>query len=86
MAVESAVEMTYRRDIENSAHPSGRRTELTSTFRRQLGALRAAEGFGVDAVIRPSETRPALIRLLGQLPRRKAMQTVTPRRHAVAPL
>jgi acetyl-CoA carboxylase carboxyltransferase component len=86
MAVETAVELIYRREVDAAEDPTRRRDDLTSGFRAQLGAVRGAEGFGYDAVVRPSETRSWLTRTMSQLPRRRAMQTVTPRRHPVSPL
>jgi propionyl-CoA carboxylase beta chain len=86
MAVESAVELVYKRAIDADDSPDDRRQELVARFQAQLGAVRGAEGFGVDAVCRPSETRAWLSSTLGQLPRRRLMQTLTPRRHAVQPL
>lgn len=86
MAVESAVELVYRKEIDAAADPAGRRTALVGEFRSRLGAVRGAEGFGVDAVVRPSETRAILATTLARLPRRREMLTSTPRRHPVAPL
>lgn len=86
MAVETAVELVFQRDLAAAEDPAGRRTELIEQFRGQLGAVRGAEGFGYDAVIRPSETRAWLADLLPVLPRHRLMDTFTPRRHGVAPL
>jgi propionyl-CoA carboxylase beta chain len=55
-------------------------------FSERIGVLRAAEAFGIDAVIRPSETREWLIATMATLPRRRLMDTFTPRRHPVTPL
>ncbi|MFL6108014.1 MAG: hypothetical protein ACJ72L_13715 [Marmoricola sp.] len=86
MGVETAIELVYRREVDTASDPRRRRAELIATFKEQLGAVRGAEGFGVDAVVRPSETRSWLSRTMDQLPRRREMQTLTPRRHPVAPL
>jgi len=86
MAVESAIELVYRRDVEAAEEPDARRAELAEGFRGRLGAVRGAEGFGYDAVIRPSETRGWLASLLPTLPRHRQMQVLTPRRRPVAPL
>jgi acetyl-CoA carboxylase carboxyltransferase component len=86
MAVESAVQLVYQRVIAAAENPGARRDELIDGFRGQLGAVRAAEGFGVDAVCRPSETRELLAATLRHLPRRRSMQNLTPRRHGVSPL
>lgn len=86
MAVETAVDMVFQRELSAAADPAARRTELIEQFRGQLGAVRGAEGFGYDAVIRPSETRAWLADLLPVLPRHRLLDTFTPRRHGVAPL
>ncbi len=76
----------FRRDLAAADDPDTRRAELAEEFRDRLGAVRGAEGFGYDAVIRPSETRGWLADLLPVLPRHRMMQPLTPRRHGVAPL
>lgn len=86
MGVETAVEMVHRREIDQAASSAGHRAELVSGYRAQIAALRGAEGFGFDAVVRPSETRDLVMRTLATVARRKAMQTITPRLHPVAPL
>lgn len=86
MGVETAVDLMYRREIEADTDPDRRRAELIAHFAPQIGALRAAEGFGIDAIIRPSETRAWITDVLSTLPRRRLIDTFTPRRHAVSPL
>lgn len=86
MAVESAIELVYRRDVASADDPDARRSELVESFSGRLGAVRGAEGFGYDVVIRPSETREWLASLLPTLPRHRQMQVLTPRRRPVAPL
>lgn len=86
MAVETAVELVFRKELDSAADPAARRREIADGFRDRAGAVRGAEGFGYDAVIRPSQTRAWLAELLGELPRRRLMQTLTPRRHGVPPL
>jgi len=86
MAVEAAVEMVHRRQIEGSDDPAAYRDAARRRYRDQIGALRGAEAFGFDAIVRPSQTREVLSRTLRTLPRRKLMQTTTPRLHPVSPL
>lgn len=86
MSVETAVDLVFQRELAAAADPVERRAELITQHRSQLGAVRGAEGFGYDAVIRPSETRAWLADLLPVLPRHRLMDTFTPRRHPVAPL
>lgn len=89
MAAETAVELVFKRELEAAADDEERaakRREIAAAFDDRAGAVRGAEGFGYDAVIRPSETRAWLAELLAQLPRRRLMETLTPRRHGVEPL
>ena len=89
MAAETAVELVFKRDLEAAASPEERAAkarEIAAAFDDRAGAVRGAEGFGYDAVIRPSETRAWLAELLPQLPRHRLMETLTPRRHGVEPL
>ncbi|WP_157951421.1 acyl-CoA carboxylase subunit beta [Rhodococcus opacus] len=86
MPVESAVDLIFRREISQADDPAALRRDLVERHSANAGAIRVAEGFGVDAVIRPSETRERLRTVMCTLPRRQLMQNLTPRRHPVAPL
>lgn len=86
MEPDNAVDLIFRKDLEAAPDREARRQELLGLFGDRLGALRGAEGFGFDAVVRPSETRDLLVRTLRTLPRHSRMQAVTPRRHPVQPL
>ncbi|GAB3068131.1 carboxyl transferase domain-containing protein [Nocardioides zeae] len=85
MGVETAVEMVYRREVAASDDPAAARSRLVAELQDRLGAVRAGEGFGVDVVQWPSETRAWLVETLADLPRRRHLRTTTPRRHPVAP-
>jgi acetyl-CoA carboxylase carboxyltransferase component len=71
MAVEGAVDVAYRRDYESAADPQARRRELIATFKSQLGAVRAADAFGIDEVIDPRATRQHLIEVFSACPPRR---------------
>jgi propionyl-CoA carboxylase beta chain len=86
MSPDSAIDLVFRRDLEAAEDPDARRKELLAMFGDRLGAVRGAEGFGFDRIVRPSETRDLLVDALASLPRRKLMQRVTPRHHPVMPL
>lgn len=86
MGVESAVDLVFRSEVAAADDPELRRKELIEQFRGQLGAVRGAQAFGFDEVVRPSQTRDRLVAALKTLPRRRQMQMVTPRVHPVAPL
>lgn len=76
MSVEGAVDIAYRKEISTAPDPEARRAELIEDFKDRLGALRAAEHFGIDDVIDPRDTR----RLIAE-----ALHTAPPRRRADAP-
>jgi len=57
MGIEGAVDVAYRREIEAADDPAAKREALISEFLDRTGAIRAVEGFGVDAAIDPRETR-----------------------------
>lgn len=86
MSPDSAIDLVFRRQLEAADDPTAMREQLAASFAGRLGAIRGAEGFGFDAVVRPSETRQLLIDALATVPRRKLMQHVTPRVHHVDPL
>ena len=88
MAAETAVELVFKRELDAAADEdrAAKKREIAAAFDDRASAIRGAEGFGYDAIIRPSETRAWLAELLAQLPRHRLMDTVTPRRHGVEPL
>ncbi|MFL0278128.1 acyl-CoA carboxylase subunit beta [Mycobacterium sp. SMC-19] len=86
MPVDAAVELVFRREIAAADDSEAAKQRLVSTHRANLGAVRAAEGFAVDAIVRPSQTREMLAATLRTLPRRRLMQTLTPRHRPVSPL
>lgn len=86
MSPDAAIDLVFRREVESAADPAAARQQMAGTFAGRLGAVRGAEGFGFDAVVRPSETRQLLVDTLAGLPRRKLMQHITPRIHPVDPL
>ena len=86
VGAQGAVGILYRKELAAAEDPDARRSELSRHFGERLSALRGAEGFGFDEVVRPSRTRDRIITTLEQLPRRRQLTTTTPRRHPVAPL
>jgi propionyl-CoA carboxylase beta chain len=71
MSIEGAIDVAYRKDYESAPDPQVRRREMIEETRRRVGALRAAEGFGVDDIIDPRDTRWRLIEVLARAqPRR----------------
>ncbi|AHH19835.1 acetyl-/propionyl-CoA carboxylase beta subunit [Nocardia nova SH22a] len=70
MSIEGAIDVAYRRDYTAAEDPQARRRELIAEVRDRVGALRAAEGFGLDDVIEPSETRARIAHVLAIARRR----------------
>jgi acetyl-CoA carboxylase carboxyltransferase component len=85
MSVEGAVDIAYRRQVEQAADPAVRRAELIAQFRSNINAFAAAEGFGVDDLIDPAETRDVLLEALARAPVRHPSRA--PRKtHAISPI
>jgi propionyl-CoA carboxylase beta chain len=71
MSIEGAIDVAYRKEYQSAPDPAARRQEMIDETRRRVGALRGAEGFGVDDIIDPRDTRRRLIEVLAYaLPRR----------------
>lgn len=86
MNVEAAIEVAYKRQIAAASDPDAERLRLAEQFRAKLGPIRAAEGFGIDDVVLPEQTRDLLIRSLQAAPIRRHLKKANPRIRAVAPI
>ncbi|HEY8201467.1 MAG TPA: carboxyl transferase domain-containing protein, partial [Actinomycetota bacterium] len=85
MGPEGAVNIIFRRDIEQSEDPASRRAELIAEYAARFATpYVAAERGYVDDVIEPQETRPRLIKALEVL--RTKRETLPPRKHGNLPL
>src|SRR5450432_941561 len=85
MGAQGAVNILYRRELADSTDQNALRTRLVSEYEDRLAnAYIAAEREYVDAVIRPAETRPQVIRALRAL--RSKRQTLPPKKHGNIPL
>jgi propionyl-CoA carboxylase beta chain len=71
MSVEGAIDVAFRKHYMAAPDPMQRRQEMIDETRQRIGALRAGEGFGVDDVIDPRDTRRRLIDVLAQAPARR---------------
>lgn len=71
MSVEGSVDVAYRKDYEAAADPAARRQQIIDCIRANVGALQAAEGFGLDDVIDPRTTRRRLMEVLARAPARR---------------
>jgi propionyl-CoA carboxylase beta chain len=85
MSVEGSVDVAYRKDFEAAQDPAARRQEIIDIFKSQLGALRAAEAFGIDEVIDPRQTRRTLCDTFDRSPPRRPNRH-PPRRRAISPI
>lgn len=85
MGVEGAVDIAYGREIESADDPEQRREELIDKFLDKSGALRAAEGAGIDAVIDPRETRDWVCRALNRSDE-SLERDWPPKKHGINPL
>jgi propionyl-CoA carboxylase beta chain len=85
MSVEGAIDVAFRRDYERANDPMARRQELIDETRSRIGSQLAAEGFGIDDIIDPRETRSKLVRALASAPARRPFAG-PPKRRSISPI
>jgi propionyl-CoA carboxylase beta chain len=85
MGPEGAVNIIYRRELNEAADQEARRAELVSDYREHLANpyIAAQRGY-IDDVIEPSETRPRLINALNMLQNKRDQNP--PKKHGNMPL
>src|SRR5688572_26513588 len=85
MGAEGAVNILYRREIQQAADPAAKRAELTEDFRQKLANpfVAASRGY-VDEVIRPRMTRAKLIAALASCENKRDKNP--PKKHGNIPL
>jgi propionyl-CoA carboxylase beta chain len=85
MGPEGAVNIVFRKQLEEAADPEARRAELIEEYRRQFAnPYTAAERGYVDEVIEPRRTRPVLIDALETALTKRERRP--PRKHGNIPL
>ena len=85
MGAQGAVNILYRRELATAQDPDALRAQRVTEYEDTLAnPYIAAERGYVDAVIRPAETRPHVIRALRAL--RAKRQTMPPKKHGNIPL
>jgi propionyl-CoA carboxylase beta chain len=85
MPPEGAVEVIFRKELQAARDPVAERARLTQDYRdRFANPYKAAELGFLDAVIKPEETRPRVLRALEML--RTKRQAVPPKKHGNMPL
>jgi propionyl-CoA carboxylase beta chain len=85
MGPDGAVNIIFRREIENAEDPQKRRAELVAGYREKFASpYVAAERGYVDDVIEPKETRPRLINALEMLSNKRDISPA--KKHGNIPL
>lgn len=85
MSVEGSVDVAFRRDYEGAPDPAARRRELIAAIRQEISPFKAAEGFGIDDVIEPGETRERIAEVLARAPARRP-NPIPPKFRAISPI
>jgi len=85
MSIEGSVDVAYRKDYESAADPAKRRQEIIDSIRARIGPLQAAEGFGIDDLIDPRDTRRRLIEALRRAPDRRDIG-MPPKFRSISPI
>ena len=86
MSVEGAVDVAYQKQVNAAPVPAEKREQLIARFREQLGALHAAEHFGIDDVIDPRDTRLVIAATFARSLPRKASRGWPAKRHGISPI
>jgi acetyl-CoA carboxylase carboxyltransferase component len=85
MGAEGAVNIIYRKEIEQSKDPAAARAKYVAEYNEKFANPYVAAALGyLDDVIEPQETRPRLIRALSAL--RGKRQSLPPKKHGLIPL
>lgn len=85
MGLEGAVNIVYRREILAAPDPEQKRREILAHFRKRIGALAGASGFGVDDIIDPRDTRPLLIQIFETMGLERH-DFMPPKKHGIVPI
>jgi acetyl-CoA carboxylase carboxyltransferase component len=64
MGAEGAVEIVFRRQVEEAEDPAAKKAELIANYRKIIDVYIAAANDMIDDVIDPRETRPTICRAL----------------------
>ena len=85
MSVEGSVDVAFRKDYASAPDPQARRQEMIDDIRGRISSLRAAEGFGIDEIIDPRDTRRMLIEIFAHCPPRRPNDH-PPKFRSIAPI
>ena len=64
MGAEGAVEIVFRKQVEEADDPAAKKAELIAAYRKIIDVYVAARNGMIDDVIDPRETRPTICRAL----------------------
>jgi acetyl-CoA carboxylase carboxyltransferase component len=84
MGAEGAVEIVFRKQVEEADDPVVKKAELIAAYRGLIDVYLAAKNAMIDDVIDPRETRPAVIRALEMAAGKRVQRPW--RRHGVVPV
>jgi acetyl-CoA carboxylase carboxyltransferase component len=84
MGAEGAVEIVFRKQVEEADDPAAKKAELIESYRSLIDVYVAAANDMIDDVIDPRETRPTIIRAL-ELTEGKRVERPW-KRHGVVPV
>jgi acetyl-CoA carboxylase carboxyltransferase component len=84
MGAEGAVEIVFRKQVEEAEDPVAKKAELIAAYRELIDVYVAARNDMIDDVIDPRETRPTIIRAL-EMSEGKRVQRPW-KRHGVVPV
>jgi methylmalonyl-CoA decarboxylase subunit alpha len=84
MGAEGAVEIVFRKQVEEAEDPAARRAELITAYRELIDVYVAARNDMIDDVIDPRETRPTIIRALEMAEGKRVERPW--KRHGVVPV
>src|SRR5215217_3622886 len=84
MGAEGAVEIVFRRQVEEAEDPAAKKAELIEAYRKIIDVYIAARNDMIDDVIDPRETRPTIIRAL-EMAENKTVERPW-KRHGVVPV
>lgn len=85
MSIEGSVDVAYRKQFVDAPDPAGKRREIIDGIRTRVSAVQAAEGFGIDDVIEPGETRARLIDAFALAPARRE-SSMPPKFRSIPPI
>ncbi|TMC59759.1 MAG: acyl-CoA carboxylase subunit beta [Chloroflexi bacterium] len=85
MGPDGAVNIVFRRELEQAIDPADKKRELVDEYRRTFANPYVAASYGyIDDIIEPHETRPKLISALEMLQNKR--DTNPPKKHGNIPL